>query len=260
MLLSSLFLSSGGGGQSNGETRDIGIVQGSGIGVGSIVVGSDGGGDGSGSDVVGENGSSSVADGLDGGSDRDRDLMHIRDGSGSRGTFNMDIGLRGDLSMDIGLSSDVFMDIGLGLDLLMDIRLSGDLLINIGLSSDLLMDIGLGLDFLMDIGLSSDLLINIGLSGDILMDVGLSNRVQLRVGYRGIVGTGIDSGKGSNSSGNGLVGDGYTTVGGVAEDRGGGGVSIVVGIGIWATEVGGGQHTSRSRGNKAKGCNEGLHV
>merc|ERR1712242_259394 len=192
MILSSLFLSSGGGGQSHGETRDIGIVQGSGIGVGSIVVGSDGGGDGSGSDVVGENGSSSVADGLDGGSDRDRDLMHIRDGSGSGGTFNMDIGLRGDLSMDIGLSSDV----------------------------------------LMDIGLSRDLLINIGLSGDILMDVGLGNRVQLRGGYRGIVGTGIDSGKGSNSSGNGLVGNGYTTVGGVAEDRGGGGVSIVVGIGI----------------------------
>merc|ERR1712142_490282 len=166
--------------------------------------------------------------------------MHIRDGSGGRGTFNMDVGLRGDLLMDIGLSSD--------------------LLINVGLSSNLLMDIGLGLDFLMDIRLSGNLLINIGLSGDFLMDVGLGNGVQLRVGYRGIVGTGIHTSKGGNSSGNGLVGDGYTTVGGVAEDRGGGSVSIVVGIGIWATEVGGGQHTSRSRGNKAKGCNEGLHV
>merc|ERR1719400_2301697 len=213
--LSSLFLSSDGSGQSNGKTRDIGVVQGSGIGVGSIVVGSDGGGgDGSG----GEDGGGSIADGLDGG--RDRDLMDIRDSSGTGSTFNV----------DIGLSGDVFMDIGLGLDLL------------------------------MDIGLSSDLLINIGLSGDILMDIGLGNGVQLRVGYRGIISTGIDSGKGSNSSGNGLVGDGYTTVGGVAEDRGGGSVSIVVGIGIWATEVGGGQHTSRSRGNKAKGCNEGLHV
>merc|ERR1719411_675951 len=133
----------------------------------------------------------------------------------------------------------------------MDIGLSSDLLINIGLSGDLLMDIGLGLDLGM----------NIGLSGDILMDIGLGNGVQLRVGYRGIISTGIDSGKGSNSSGNGLVSDGNTTVGGVAEDRGGGGVSVVVRVGIGATGVvGGGQHTSRSRGNKAKGGNEGLHV
>merc|ERR1719411_2564514 len=126
----------------------------------------------------------------------------------------------------------------------MDIGLSSDLLINIGLSGDLLMDIGLGLDLGM----------NIGLSGDILMDIGLGNGVQLRVGYRGIISTGIDCG-------NGLVSDGNTTVGGVAEDRGGCGLSVVVRVGIGATGVvGGGQHTSRSRGNKAKGGNEGLHV
>merc|ERR1719244_1254103 len=59
----------------------------------------------------------------------------------------------------------------------MDIRLSGNLSINIGLSSDLLMDISLSGDLLMDIRFSFNL----------SMDIRLSSRVQVGIGYGGII-------------------------------------------------------------------------
>ena len=136
--------------------------------------------------------------------------------------------------MDVGLSNLLSVNVRLSLDFLMDIGLSRDL--NLSLSG-LIMDIGLSLALLVDIGFSLDILVDIGFSLDLLVCVSLGDGVNLRVGYRGIVGVSVQTSDGGNIGSNRLRGVGVS--------RGCSGVSICVGVGVCAAIVGSRQNSSR---------------
>merc|ERR1719348_584937 len=116
------------------------------------------------------------------------------------------------------------------------------------------MDIGLSGDLLMDVGLSSNLLINVGLSRDLLMDVRLSSRVEVSIGNRGIIGSGIDSTDGGSwksswetsitSSGIGITSSGGIWVASIANSTGIASRESVLGTG---------------NSQAGKGGNKGLH-
>ena len=126
--------------------------------------------------------------------------------------------------MDVGLSNLLSVNVRLSLDFLMDIGLSRDL--NLSLSG-----------LIMDIGLSLVLLVDIGFSLDLLVCVSLGDGVNLRVGYRGIVGVSVQTSDGGNIGSNRLRG--------VCVSRGCSGVSICVGVGVCAAIVGSRQNSSR---------------
>merc|ERR1712018_468512 len=177
--------------------------------------------------------------------------------SGSSG--NVHVGLSSNLRVNIGHSIDLSVNVGLGLDLGVHILLSGDIL----------MDIGNSLNLRVDIGLSLNLGVHILLSGDVLMDIGHSSGGQLRVGYRGVIQTGVHSSNRGNSSGDrlGSIGDvvvgsiaviGTSSVGRVAEP--GSSVAVVEGVSVRADSiVNSRRHTSRSCDSKGQDGNEGLH-
>merc|ERR1719244_204677 len=129
--------------------------------------------------------------------------------------------------------------------------------------------VGLSSNLRVDIGHSIDLSVHILLSGDVLMDIGHSSGGQLRVGYGGVIQTGVHSSNRGNSSGDrlGSIGDvvvgsiaviGTSSVGRVAEP--GSSVAVVEGVSVRADSiVNSRRHTSRSCDSKGQYGNEGLH-
>merc|ERR1712121_245189 len=112
--------------------------------------------------------------------------------------------------------------------------------------------------------------VHVGLSSNLRVDIGHSSGGQLRVGYRGVIQTGVHSSNRGNSSGDrlGSIGDvvvgsiaviGTSSVGRVAEP--GSSVAVVEGVSVRADSiVNSRRHTSRSCDSKGQDGNKGLHV